>query len=65
MPEQPVPSLGVTNAYDGFGRLASSTLSMDGVSRPLSYQWDAGGRRTRVAHPDGITPPTLTIRWGG
>ncbi|MEA3013442.1 MAG: hypothetical protein QOD42_1987, partial [Sphingomonadales bacterium] len=26
---------------------------MDGVSRPLSYQWDAGGRRTRVAHPDG------------
>jgi RHS repeat-associated protein len=44
---------GVTNAYDAFGRLASSTLMMDGVSRTLSYQWDAGGRRTRVTHPDG------------
>jgi RHS repeat-associated protein len=26
---------------------------MDGVSRAISYQWDAGGRRTRVTHPDG------------
>jgi YD repeat-containing protein len=45
---------GVTNGYDAFGRLQSQTINMDGVSRPLSYQWDAGGRRTRVTHPDGI-----------
>ena len=44
---------GVTNAYDAFGRLASSTINMDGVSRTLSYQWDAGGRRTRITHPGG------------
>jgi RHS repeat-associated protein len=44
---------GVTSAYDAFGRLTSSTINLDGVSRTLSYQWDAGGRRTRVAHPDG------------
>ncbi|NIJ64635.1 RHS repeat-associated protein [Sphingomonas leidyi] len=43
----------VTNAYDGFGRLASSTTSMGGVSRTLSYVRDADGNRTRVTHPDG------------
>jgi RHS repeat-associated protein len=44
---------GVTNGYDAFGRLISSTINLDGISRPLTYQWDAGGRRTRVTHPDG------------
>lgn len=29
---------GITNSYDGFGRLLSATLLMDGVSRTLSYQ---------------------------
>jgi RHS repeat-associated protein len=34
--------------------LQSQTINMDGVSRALSYLWDAGGRRTRVTQPDGI-----------
>jgi RHS repeat-associated protein len=44
---------GVTNVYDGFGRLSSTTLAMDGVSRALSYQYDAAGRRVQVTQPDG------------
>lgn len=43
----------VTSAYDGFGRLTSSTTSMGGVSRTLGYLYDANGNRTRVTYPDG------------
>ncbi|MBB4096469.1 RHS repeat domain-containing protein [Sphingomonas kyeonggiensis] len=43
----------VTNGYDGFGRITSSTTSMVGVSRSLGYQYDAGGNRARITHPDG------------
>jgi RHS repeat-associated protein len=43
----------VTSSYDGFGRLISSTTSMGGMSRTLSYQYDADGNRTRLRHPDG------------
>ncbi|WP_163616048.1 RHS repeat domain-containing protein, partial [Klebsiella pneumoniae] len=43
----------VTNGYDGFGRLTSSATSMAGVSRSLSYQYDADGNRTQITHPDG------------
>jgi RHS repeat-associated protein len=44
---------GILNAYDGFGRLASSTSTMGGNMRALSYQYDADGNRTRITHPDG------------
>jgi RHS repeat-associated protein len=44
---------GVTTHYDGFGRVSSSTIAMSGVSRTLSYLYDAGGRRIRITHPDG------------
>jgi RHS repeat-associated protein len=43
----------VLNDYDGFGRVTSSTTSMGGVSRTLTYQYDANGNRTRVTYPDG------------
>ena len=43
---------GVTNTYDGFGRLASSSINLDGVSRMLTYQYDPNGNRTRITHPD-------------
>jgi RHS repeat-associated protein len=44
---------GITNAYDGFGRLASSSTSMGGVTRTLAYTHDAAGNRLTIAHPDG------------
>jgi RHS repeat-associated protein len=46
---------GVTTQYDGFGRVASSTLAMAGTSRTLSNQYEAEGRRARLTHPDGAT----------
>jgi RHS repeat-associated protein len=43
---------GVTNQYDGFGRLVSSSTNMGGTTRALSYAWDPAGNRTRITHPD-------------
>ena len=42
----------VTSAYDGFGRVTSSTTSMGGVSRTFTYQYDADSNRSRITHPD-------------
>jgi RHS repeat-associated protein len=44
---------GISNAYDGFGRLASSTIQWGSFARTLSYQYDADGDRLRITHPDG------------
>lgn len=44
---------GVTNAYDGLGRLTSSTINLDGQSRQLSALYDKDGNRTRLTWPDG------------
>src|SRR5690606_28328375 len=43
---------GITNAYNALGQLTGSTLTMDGVARPLSYQYDVAGNLTRITHPD-------------
>ncbi len=43
---------GITNIYDGFGRLLSSTNNMGGVGRTLASAYDAGSRRTRLTFPD-------------
>ena len=48
-----VSGQGVTTAYDGFGRPESSTSTMGGISRALTYQHDPHGNRTRTTHPDG------------
>ncbi|MEQ8484331.1 MAG: RHS repeat domain-containing protein [Pseudomonadales bacterium] len=45
---------GITNAYDAFGRLVSSTTTMGGVSRTLDSEYDAGGRRLQ---PRPLGPP--------
>lgn len=44
---------GITNTFDGFGGVKSSTMNLDGVSRTVSYRYDKSSNRTRVAHPDG------------
>ena len=43
---------GITNAYDGFGRLATSSTSQGGTTRTIAYQYDRNGNRTRITHPD-------------
>jgi YD repeat-containing protein len=43
----------VTSAYDGFGRLSSSTINMGGFTRTLTYLYDSKGNRTRLTHADG------------
>ncbi|MBV9883490.1 MAG: RHS repeat-associated core domain-containing protein [Sphingomonadaceae bacterium] len=50
---------GITNVYDGFGRLASSSTNMGGTTRTLAYQYDAAGNRTRITHPDNVYFTTL------
>jgi len=40
----------IGSAYDALGRLLTSTTSIGGVSRSLTYQYDAGGNRTRITH---------------
>jgi len=45
---------GITNAYDGFGELTSSTMAMGGFSKTISGgPYDADGNRTQLTHPDG------------
>ncbi|MFL6863856.1 MAG: hypothetical protein ACJ8DZ_12755, partial [Allosphingosinicella sp.] len=44
---------GITNSYDGFGRLLSSTSNMGGSDRIVASYYDAAGRRVRVDHPEG------------
>jgi RHS repeat-associated protein len=44
---------GITNAYDGFGRMVSSSTNISGTTRTLTYQYDRDGNRTRITHPDG------------
>ncbi|HEY6644126.1 RHS repeat-associated core domain-containing protein [Povalibacter sp.] len=43
---------GITNTFDGFGRLLTSTNTQGGISRTLQSGYDAGSRRTRLTFPD-------------
>ncbi|GLX78744.1 hypothetical protein tinsulaeT_20840 [Thalassotalea insulae] len=43
---------GITNVFDGFGRQTSSTTTMGGTTKTLSYQYDSNSNRTRITHPD-------------
>src|SRR5689334_8344143 len=45
----------IVNAYDGFGDLTSSQVSMGTFSKTLTSSYDVGGRRTQLAHPEGGT----------
>ena len=54
----------VTNVYDAFGRLASSSMNMDGVTRTLGYQHDPAGNRTHLTYP-GPNSATFSIGYDG
>ncbi len=43
----------VETAYDGFGRLISSTNTMGGWDKTLSYTYDKNSNRTQLTHDDG------------
>lgn len=44
---------GISSAWDKGGRQTSSTNTMGGVTRTISYGRDKDGNRTSVTHPDG------------
>ncbi len=44
---------GVTNVYDGFGRLTSTTTAIAGTSRVVSAQYDVNGNRRQITTPRG------------
>jgi YD repeat-containing protein len=46
-------SQGVWNAYDGFGRIVSTTTTMGGAGRTVTHQYDRGGGRIETGFPDG------------
>ena len=50
---------GITNAYDGFGRLTSSSTNLGAVTRTLAYVYDRNGNRIEIRHPDGAWFGTL------
>ena len=65
---------GVTNVYDGFGALVSSSSDMGRVARAVGNVYDADGNRVRVIHPDtsffpyeldGLGRPTWIRENGG
>lgn len=49
-----ISGVGITNSYDGFGRLTSSSNNMGGTTRTNSHQYDAAGNRTRTTWPDSV-----------
>ena len=44
---------GVTQSYNGAGHMVTSSINMDGVTRTLSYKYDANGNRSELTMPDG------------
>lgn len=43
---------GVTRTFDRYGRASTDTITMDGVTRTLTYGYDDGSNRTSVKFPD-------------
>lgn len=44
---------GITNAYDGFGRMISTSQKMDGTTRTLNFTRDKNGNRSSLIWMDG------------
>jgi RHS repeat-associated protein len=47
--------VGITNTYDGFGRLRSSINDMGGASRTLGYEYNVSIGDTQLNYPDGVS----------
>ncbi len=43
---------GITNTFNALGQLVSSSNTMDGATRTVSYAYDSIGRRDMLTHPD-------------
>ena len=43
---------GITQTYDALGRMKTSTINLDGVSRAFTYTNNLKGVRTEIKHPD-------------
>jgi RHS repeat-associated protein len=43
---------GITNVFNGHGKLESTWNTTGGFTRGISYQYDLNGNRTRISHPD-------------
>ena len=44
--------VGITNTYDGFGRLSTTANNMGSTTLTLTYGYDADGSRTSLKYPD-------------
>lgn len=44
--------VGITNVYDGFGELSSTTNNMGVTARALGYSYDVNGNRSQLTYPD-------------
>jgi RHS repeat-associated protein len=53
---------GDTTTYDGFGRIASASETMDSATRALSYLYDKDGDRTQITQPSS---PKMTYTYNG
>lgn len=56
---------GLTTSYDGFGRIASATQSLNSASRTLAYCYDPNGNRTRLAFPGASANGCIAGNWTG
>jgi RHS repeat-associated protein len=43
---------GVTNSWDGLGRMTAASVNLGGVTRAFNHQYDLNGARTRLTYPD-------------
>jgi RHS repeat-associated protein len=56
---------GITNTYDGFGQLATSSTNIDGTVRTLSGGYDADGNRTSLMGDAGAWNYTSATDFDG
>ena len=52
--DQPNGLDAVYSTWDGYERQTSTTTSMGGITKTLTYQYDNNGKRTGVIFPDGV-----------